>query len=189
MNVRDYAIPAGLTAAVLLLVAVDILRGGGADSSAPQGSQTVQANASSPEVIAKAWDFYKTRPYYERPREYSPIPEGLGDLRASTCGACHQQIYQEWAVSTHRRAWLDDALAGMKPVQARRALRGHVQPRRGAPVSAGGLRIRRHVVESQTYPQPNARAVSELNDWKLKMSHWMLYTALDVLSLIFYILF
>ena len=109
MNVRDYAIPAGLTAAVLLLVAVDILRGGGADSSAPQSSQTIQANASSPEVIAKAWDFYKTRPYYERPREYSPIPEGLGDLRASTCGACHQQIYQEWAVSTHRRAWLDDA--------------------------------------------------------------------------------
>ena len=86
MNVRDYAIPAGLTAAVLLLVAVDILRGGGADSSAPQSSQTIQANASSPEVIAKAWDFYKTRPYYERPREHSPIPEGLGDLRSTVAG-------------------------------------------------------------------------------------------------------
>ena len=53
--------------------------------------------------------FYETRAYYERPVVATAVPEGLSDLRAETCGACHEEIYQEWSVSTHRRAWLDDA--------------------------------------------------------------------------------
>jgi hypothetical protein len=37
------------------------------------------------------------------------VPEGLPDLRASTCGACHRAEYEEWQLSTHARAWADDA--------------------------------------------------------------------------------
>ena len=31
------------------------------------------------------------------------------NLRASTCGQCHPEIYEEWKISTHARAWKDDA--------------------------------------------------------------------------------
>src|SRR5690625_7948283 len=66
------------------------------------------ANLSDQEILAAAKRFYDSRPYYERPRDYSKIPAGLTDLRAETCGQCHQQIYQEWSISTHARAWTDD---------------------------------------------------------------------------------
>ncbi len=61
------------------------------------------------QVLEAANDFYESRAPFERPMPYTQVPEGLGDMRAETCGACHQEIYKEWAVSTHRRAWLDDA--------------------------------------------------------------------------------
>jgi len=60
-------------------------------------------------VVDRAMSFYETRAYYERPVVATAVPKGLVDLRAETCGACHEEIYQEWSVSTHRRAWLDDA--------------------------------------------------------------------------------
>jgi len=60
-------------------------------------------------VVDRAMSFYETRAYYERPVVATAVPKGLLDLRAETCGACHEEIYQEWSVSTHRRAWLDDA--------------------------------------------------------------------------------
>jgi cytochrome c553 len=60
-------------------------------------------------VVDRAMSFYETRAYYERPVVATAVPDGLADLRAETCGACHEAIYQEWSVSTHRRAWLDDA--------------------------------------------------------------------------------
>lgn len=53
--------------------------------------------------------FYAPRAYYETPVVATEVPEGLPDLRAETCGTCHKAIYEEWAISTHHRAWLDDA--------------------------------------------------------------------------------
>ncbi|MFZ1864747.1 MAG: multiheme c-type cytochrome [Polyangiales bacterium] len=62
-----------------------------------------------PTVVERAMAFYETRAYYEQPVVATAVPEGLKDLTAETCGICHQAIYQEWSVSTHRHAWLDDA--------------------------------------------------------------------------------
>ncbi|MEC9440960.1 MAG: multiheme c-type cytochrome [Myxococcota bacterium] len=146
MNVRDYAIPAGLSAAVLLLLMVDALRGGDESASSREGNTATASASSTPEVVARAWDFYKTRPYYERPREYSPTPEGLGDLRASTCGACHQQIYQEWAVSTHRHAWLDDAQFQEELAKSR----GKHDPKSG---DVGWLCVNCHTPNIQQLPE------------------------------------
>ncbi len=36
-----------------------------------------------------------------------PVPAGLTSLSARACGACHQQHYAEWQVSTHAQAWHD----------------------------------------------------------------------------------
>jgi len=60
-------------------------------------------------LVDRAMSFYEARSSYEQPVVATAVPEGLTDLRAQTCGACHDAIYQEWSVSTHRRAWLDDA--------------------------------------------------------------------------------
>ncbi|MGB5694986.1 MAG: multiheme c-type cytochrome [Polyangiales bacterium] len=60
-------------------------------------------------VVERGLAFYGTRVYYEQPVVATEVPEGLKDLTAETCGVCHQAIYEEWSVSTHRRAWLDDA--------------------------------------------------------------------------------
>jgi hypothetical protein len=53
--------------------------------------------------------FYASQPEFLRPFPYTAVPEGLPDLRAETCGSCHREIYAEWKVSTHARAWEDDA--------------------------------------------------------------------------------
>lgn len=68
-----------------------------------------QEEPEVPTVVERAMAFYATRAYYEQPVIATEVPEGLKDLTAETCGVCHQAIYEEWAVSTHRRAWLDDA--------------------------------------------------------------------------------
>ena len=36
------------------------------------------------------------------------IPEGLPDMKASTCGLCHQAIYAEWQTTIHAQAWTED---------------------------------------------------------------------------------
>lgn len=62
-----------------------------------------------PTAVQRAMAFYGTRAYYEQPVVATSVPNGLKDMTAETCGTCHQAIYEEWSVSTHRRAWLDDA--------------------------------------------------------------------------------
>ncbi len=59
--------------------------------------------------VQDARDFYASQPEYLQPLPPTTVPEGLQDLRASTCGGCHTEIYAEWQISTHARAWLDDA--------------------------------------------------------------------------------
>ncbi len=36
------------------------------------------------------------------------VPNGMTSLNAKTCGQCHQEIYQEWTLSTHAHAWTDE---------------------------------------------------------------------------------
>lgn len=60
-------------------------------------------------VLAEAQAFYDSRPYYQQPRPHSDVPDGLASMSAKACGSCHTEIYEEWQLSTHRRAWEDDA--------------------------------------------------------------------------------
>jgi hypothetical protein len=91
----------GLTHAALV---VALLMGGCPSKPAEQPEEPPRDT-----VVDRAMSFYETRASYEQPVVATVVPQGLVDLRAETCGACHEAIYQEWAVSTHRRAWLDDA--------------------------------------------------------------------------------
>lgn len=59
--------------------------------------------------LAAARAFYRSKPRYLRPFPYTKPPFPVVDLRAETCGRCHPAIYQEWRISTHARAWTDDA--------------------------------------------------------------------------------
>ncbi|MEL6346539.1 MAG: multiheme c-type cytochrome [Myxococcota bacterium] len=61
-----------------------------------------------PPTLADARAFYAAQPQMLRPFPYTPTPAGLTDLRAETCGSCHQEIYAEWTVSTHAHAWEGD---------------------------------------------------------------------------------
>jgi len=38
---------------------------------------------------------------------HQEVPEGLSSLSAKHCGACHQDHYNEWKLSTHSHAWTD----------------------------------------------------------------------------------
>ncbi|MGM0559185.1 MAG: multiheme c-type cytochrome [Myxococcota bacterium] len=61
------------------------------------------------EVLEEAQAFYDSRPYYQQPRPHSEVPDGLASMSAEACGSCHTEIYEEWQMSTHRRAWTQDA--------------------------------------------------------------------------------
>lgn len=87
------------------LITYATLGGGPPETATP----SAPPEAKTEDVMERSWSFYETRDPFERPRPYSPTPAGMGNMEAETCGACHQEIYKEWAVSTHRRAWLDDA--------------------------------------------------------------------------------
>lgn len=82
-------------------------------TKAPAPPATTPAPPKQAEPLAQAkqdaLEFYRSQPPYLRPREFSETPDGLSTMKAEACGACHQEIYKEWALSTHRRAWLDDA--------------------------------------------------------------------------------
>lgn len=69
---------------------------------------TAAETAPPAPTVAEARAFYASQPRHLRPVPHQETPAGLADLRASTCGACHQAIYAEWQASTHARAWLDD---------------------------------------------------------------------------------
>jgi nitrate/TMAO reductase-like tetraheme cytochrome c subunit len=45
--------------------------------------------------------------WWENPLPHQAVPKGLRSLRAADCGVCHQEIYQEWQVSTHAHALSD----------------------------------------------------------------------------------
>jgi len=67
-----------------------------------------EASRSAP-TVEDARAFFASQPRFLRPVPYSEVPRGLADVRAETCGQCHVEIYNEWRVSSHARAWLDDA--------------------------------------------------------------------------------
>lgn len=71
------------------------------------GAQACQKKSPSHALEAAA-SFAESQPRYMRALPHTAVPEGLTDLRAETCGACHKAIYEEWQISTHARAWLDD---------------------------------------------------------------------------------
>jgi len=83
------------------------------DSGWPEGDAPAENADAGPAamegVVQAATEFYASRPLHERTRPPLPVPAGLPDISARTCGACHTEIYEEWQLSTHRRAWLDDA--------------------------------------------------------------------------------
>lgn len=64
--------------------------------------------ATGEDVRKAAREFYASREIFERPVAYHSVPAGLPDVKSSTCGSCHREIYEEWRISTHARAWLDD---------------------------------------------------------------------------------
>lgn len=45
--------------------------------------------------------------HWESPIPHQEIPEGLSSISASSCGVCHQEIYEEWKESTHAIAFQD----------------------------------------------------------------------------------
>ncbi len=52
--------------------------------------------------------FFRTRPVYEQPlADGRKKPAGFPDIRAQTCGQCHQAQYAEWKTSIHAAAWTD----------------------------------------------------------------------------------
>lgn len=67
------------------------------------------SRGAAPPTLVEARAFARAQPRHLRPVPVSPVPAGLADVRAESCGACHVEIYAEWRVSTHARAWLDDA--------------------------------------------------------------------------------
>lgn len=77
------------------ILALSLLAGG--CERAPVGEEAVRA----------ADAFAASQPLYLQPFPYTPVPDGIADLRPETCGACHAEIYEEWRVSTHARAWED----------------------------------------------------------------------------------
>jgi len=71
----------------------------------PEASEQPEQTALT---VQDARAFAATQPRYLRGVPGSALPTGLPDLRSATCGTCHQEIYAEWAISIHARAWLDD---------------------------------------------------------------------------------
>lgn len=78
-------------------------------AATPHDNAQIQTDNPVEHPVEKAWSFYSSRPYFQRPKAPTEVPQGLPNMRAETCGQCHQAIYEEWKISTHRRAWTDDA--------------------------------------------------------------------------------
>ncbi len=65
---------------------------------------------SPPTDVERSAKFYETLPTFQQPLALNQaVPTGLADISAKSCGACHTEIYKEWKVSTHARAWEDDS--------------------------------------------------------------------------------
>lgn len=57
--------------------------------------------------LTKELETYGITEAHSRPLA-EKVPDGLPDMKASTCGACHQEIYAEWKTTVHSDAWTDD---------------------------------------------------------------------------------
>lgn len=75
----------------------------------PTETNAPLAPSTSHYTVADSEAFYASQERFLRPVPASAIPVGLANVRSETCGTCHAAIYAEWAVSTHARAWTDDA--------------------------------------------------------------------------------
>ncbi len=60
--------------------------------------EKVADETSNIHPLENSWDF--AVPNQE-------VPEGLTSLSSEQCGACHQEHYKEWKMSTHAHAWTD----------------------------------------------------------------------------------
>ncbi|MCP4498509.1 MAG: hypothetical protein GY822_00890 [Deltaproteobacteria bacterium] len=69
-------------------------------------SENVSINDSTKAdiVYKRSAAFRRRQPRLLQSIPFQKTPEGLPDLRAATCGACHQEIYKEWQISTHALA-------------------------------------------------------------------------------------
>ncbi len=63
-------------------------------------------NTRNPSTIQQNDTIPLTR-HWESPIPHQEIPEGLSSISAASCGACHQEIYEEWKRSTHAVALQD----------------------------------------------------------------------------------
>jgi len=99
----------------LLLIALVACQGAGKSTpapapEAPEATGPVELPSKGlDEDLAAHEAFIDTRPTYERPLRVTGLEkvEGLADLSARTCMACHTEIHAEWSVSVHAQAWVD----------------------------------------------------------------------------------
>lgn len=79
-----------------------------ATAPAPVPGIVERPSAGPDQDLADALSFYASRPTEETPLDPGLKPvDGVPGRSAQVCGACHQAIYEEWKVSTHRHAWND----------------------------------------------------------------------------------
>ncbi|MBI1820346.1 MAG: hypothetical protein HY036_03215 [Nitrospirae bacterium] len=50
---------------------------------------------------------FKISAPFDKPIPHQVVPAGISGIKASDCGTCHTEIYQEWQASIHGNAWKD----------------------------------------------------------------------------------
>lgn len=57
--------------------------------------------------LLRPMNIFVVSEHFERPMDTSKSSMPTDALRASTCGGCHREIYEEWKTSIHSQAWTD----------------------------------------------------------------------------------
>ena len=57
--------------------------------------------------LVRPMNIFVVSEHFERPIDTSKAGIPTEALRASTCGACHRETYEEWKTSIHSQAWTD----------------------------------------------------------------------------------
>ena len=57
--------------------------------------------------LVRPMNIFVVSEHIERPMDTSKSSMTTDALRASRCGACHREIYEEWKTSIHSQAWTD----------------------------------------------------------------------------------
>jgi hypothetical protein len=57
--------------------------------------------------LVRPMNIFVVSEHFERPIDTSKSAMPTDALRAGTCGACHNEIYEEWKTSIHSQAWTD----------------------------------------------------------------------------------